>query len=265
MHSIKRISGQMLREKMKESVESGMIEGDSELSGKKDIMSILVRARTREVGSGYKMSDEAMMAQVLTFLGAGHETTASGLTWTLWLLANDIPSQDKLRAEVSPVYAKTSRPDYKTLRDMKWLDCVVMESLRVMPPVPITLRRASKSDYIDGLFVPKGTLFWIPIRTINTWQTAWGDDAEEFHPERWLNLPKSYNSAFSTFSFIAGPHMCIGKTMAITEMKAVLAALIANFSFEPAYKGQKALTAAAITMKPTDGMPLIVKRVVQDQ
>lgn len=65
MHSIKRISGQMLREKMKESVESGMIEGDSELSGKKDIMSILVRARTREVGSGYKMSDEAMMAQVV--------------------------------------------------------------------------------------------------------------------------------------------------------------------------------------------------------
>lgn len=61
----------------------------------------------------------------LTFLGAGHETTASGLTWTLWLLANDISSQEKLRAEVSPVYAKTSRPDYKTLRDMKWLDCVV--------------------------------------------------------------------------------------------------------------------------------------------
>ncbi|KAE9404290.1 cytochrome P450 [Gymnopus androsaceus JB14] len=261
MHSIKRISAQMLKEKMKESIESGMVEGDSELSGKKDIMSILVRARTREVGSGYRMSDEAMMAQVLRFLGAGHETTASGLTWTLWLLVNDISSQERLRAEVGPVYAQNSRPDYKTLRDMKWLDCVVMESLRVMPPVPITLRKAAKSDYIDGLFVPKGTLFWIPIRTINTWTNVWGDDAEEFHPERWLNLPKNYNSTFSTFSFIAGPHMCIGKTMAIIEMKAVLAALIASFTFEPAYEGQTALTAAAITMKPTDGMPLKVKRV----
>ncbi|KAF9074155.1 cytochrome P450 [Rhodocollybia butyracea] len=256
MYNIKRISAEMLRDKMKESIEAGIVEGDSELSGKKDIMSILVRARTREVGDEYKMSDEAMVNQVLTFLGAGHETTASGLTWTLWLLANDISSQNKLRAEVGPLYAQNSRLDYKTLRDMK-----CMESLRVMPPVPITLRKAAKSDYVDGVFIPKGTLIWIPIRVINTWKEVWGQDAEEFRPERWLNLPENYNSTFSTFSFIAGPHACIGKTMAIIEMKAVLAALIANFTFEPAYEGQKTLPAAAITMKPTDGMPLKVKRV----
>ncbi|KAK7027335.1 hypothetical protein VNI00_015298 [Paramarasmius palmivorus] len=261
MHTIKRISRQMLDEKIRESLDSGIAAGDSELHGKKDIMSILVRARTSESEGAYKMSDKAMINQVLTFLGAGHETTASGLAWTLWLLAKDQESQQKLREEVQPVFANNSRPDYKTLRDMKWLDCVVMESLRVMPPVPLTVRKAAKTDYIEGVLVPKGTFFWIPIRPVNTWKEIWGEDAEEFHPARWLNLPKDYHPSFSLLSFIAGPHACIGKTMAIIEMKAVLAALVANFQFEPAYEGQKAKPAAAITMKPTDGMPLNVKKV----
>jgi cytochrome P450 len=61
------------------------------------------------------------------------------------------------------------------------------------------------------------------IRVINTWQAIWGPDAEEFHPERWLDLPKNYHSQHSLMSFIVGPHACIGKTMAIIEMKTVLA------------------------------------------
>ncbi|KAL0571358.1 hypothetical protein V5O48_008331 [Marasmius crinis-equi] len=138
-----------------------------------------------------------------------------------------------------------------------------MESLRVMPPVPLTVRKAAKTDYVEGILVPKGTLLWIPIRVVNTWKGIWGEDAEEFRPDRWLNLPKDYHPSFSLLSFIAGPHACIGKTMAIIEMKAVLAALIAEFQFEPAYEGQKAHPAAAITMKPTDGMPLKVKRASQ--
>ncbi|KAL0069273.1 hypothetical protein AAF712_003638 [Marasmius tenuissimus] len=263
MYTIKRISRNMLSDKIRESLESGITEGDSELHGKKDIMSILVRARISETEGQYKMSDEAMMNQVLTFLGAGHETTASGLAWTLWLLANDPTSQDKLRAEVGPVLEQDIRPDYKTLKDLKWLDCVIMESLRVMPPVPVTVRKAAKTDYVEGVLVPKGTLIWIPIRVVNTWKGIWGEDAEEFRPERWLNLPNDYHPSFSLLSFIAGPHACIGKTMAIIEMKAVLAALIAEFRFEPAYEGQKTRPAAAITMKPTDGMPLRMKRVVK--
>jgi len=227
-------------------------------------MSILVRARKADLDSktgGYAMSDEAMMDQVLTFLGAGHETTASGLAWTLWLLAKDPKSQQKLRDEVTSLYAETPRPDYRALKDLQWLDCVVQESLRLMPPVPMTFRKAGKTDYIDGVLVPKGTLFYIPIRVINTWKEVWGDDAEEFNPGRWLNLPPKYNSTFSSLSFLAGPHACIGKTMAIVEMKAVLSALIANFEFEPAHAGQVPQPTAAVTMKPLDNMPLRVRRV----
>jgi len=206
-----------------------------------------------------------MMDQVLTFLGAGHETTATGLSWTLWLLAKDQESQNRLRLEVGPVFAENPQPGYRDLKDLSWLDCVVLESLRVMPPVPLTSRMAEKTDYIDGVLVPKGTFLTIPIRVVNTWKVVWGEDAEEFKPSRWLDLPKNYHSSLSMLSFIAGPHACIGKTMAIIEMKAILAALITNFSFEPAYAGQTAKPTAAITMKPADGMPLLVKRVLPQE
>uniref|UniRef100_A0A0W0GDZ4 Cytochrome p450 n=1 Tax=Moniliophthora roreri TaxID=221103 RepID=A0A0W0GDZ4_MONRR len=277
MHRIKAVSASIL-EKMKEAE---VLSAD-DTSAKKDIMSLLVRARKAEMNkqeralekssvvqtSGtYTMSDTEMMDQVLTFLGAGHETTASGLAWTLWLLANDQGSQRKLREELSPLFhanergVKRARLGYRELKDLPWLDCVVNESLRLYPPVPMTFRQAATTDVIDGVTVPKGTLFYIPIRVVNTLKDVWGDDAEEFRPSRWLNLPEKYNNTFSVLSFIAGPHACIGKTMAIVEMKAVLAGLIANYEFEPSYEGQQAHPTAAVTMKPADNMPLRVKRV----
>ncbi|KAJ7938237.1 cytochrome P450 [Mycena leptocephala] len=259
LHRIRTISAGMLREKT-----ADLSVSPDDMTTKKDIMSLLVRARKADLDAdpgADAMSDTAMVDQVLTFLAAGHETTATGLSWTLWLLANDPESQRRLREEVTPIYEANPRPDYRTVKSLAWLDCVVNESLRVLPPVPLTARVAEKTDYIDGVLVPKGTVITIPIRVINTWKDVWGEDAEEFHPARWLALPKAYNAAFSQFSFIAGPHGCIGKTMAVSEMKAVLVALIANFEFAPAYPGQVAHPATAITMKPEDNMPLRVTRV----
>ncbi|KAF8640723.1 hypothetical protein AX17_000375 [Amanita inopinata Kibby_2008] len=256
MHTIKKVSVNLLREKMKD------ITVLSDMDAKRDLMSLLVRARKADLekdNTVYAMSDRAMVDQVLTFLGAGHETTASGLTWTLWLLANDQESQRRLRDEVIPVLKENPRPDYRTLKELQWLDCVVMESLRVMPPVPLTIRTSNKTDYVGDILVPKGTAFYIPIRVVNTYKGIWGEDAEEFRLGRWLNLPEGYHPNYSMLSFITGPHACIGKTMAVMEMKAVLVALIANFSFEPAFKGQVAKPAAAITMKPADGMPMFMK------
>ncbi|KAG5645437.1 hypothetical protein DXG03_006261 [Asterophora parasitica] len=159
MHRIKQISATILAEKMQASV------AISDTDTKRDVMSLLVHARKAdpEKDKGYAMSDEVMMDQVLTFLGAGHETTASGLAWTLWLLANDQESQARLREEVTPLLSENPRPDYRSLKDLQWLDCVVMESLRVLPPVPMTFRSAAKTDYIDGVLVPKGTILYIPV------------------------------------------------------------------------------------------------------
>jgi len=109
----------------------------------------------------------------------------------------------------------------------------------------MTFRKVDKADYLDGIYIPAGTILYIPvrllssfspnyiitdvvallckIRVINSWKTIWGPDAEEFRPERWANLPKSWHPQYSFMSFIVGPHACIGKMMAIIEMKTVLA------------------------------------------
>ncbi|KAH7099367.1 cytochrome P450 [Auriculariales sp. MPI-PUGE-AT-0066] len=254
MHCIKRVSRDILRERMEEA----MIVGRDDVETKRDIMSILVRARltTKEEGA-YRMDDEQMMNQVLTFLGAGHETTASGLAWTLWLLASHPEVQSKLRAELASRLAPDARPDYRTLtKDLSYLDAVVQESLRVLPPVPMTYRKTDRTTTIDGITVPPGVLLYIPIRVQNTLTTIWGNDAEAFRPERWLDGSPTLSGPGLTF--IQGPHSCIGKTMSIVEMKAVLAPLIMNFKFEPAYPGQTMQPTAAITMKPKDNMPLRV-------
>ncbi|KAL5531870.1 hypothetical protein ACEPAF_5433 [Sanghuangporus sanghuang] len=260
MHRIERVSSKILSDANAHA--TAVASSDSTLKGKKDVMSLLVQARMNESdGSGYKMSDSMMMQQVLTFLGAGHETTASGLTWTLWLLATHPEIQSKLRGALLPVIAEHPNPDVRTLKSIEYLDYVVMESLRVMPPVPMTIRQAGKSDFIDGVWIPKGTLFYIAIRVINTYKGFWGEDAEEFRPERWgkLNEAPAYHPLHSLQTFINGPHHCIGKTMAIVEMKAVLAIIIANFEFAPAYVGQTTRPTSAVTMKPVDNMPLLVK------
>ncbi|KAF7336378.1 hypothetical protein MVEN_02186400 [Mycena venus] len=259
MHRIRTISREMLRAK-----KADLSVALDDMSTKTDIMSLMVRARKAELDANpaaEAMSDMAMVDQVLTFLITGHEPIALGLSWTLWLLANDLESQCRLREEVAPIYATNPRPDYRTLKSLEWLDCVVNESLRVLPPVPQTVRVAEKTDYIEGVLVPKGTMILIPMRVINTWKQVWGEDAEEFRPARWLNLPKAYDPTFSQFSFITGPHGCFGRAMAVSEMKAVLAALVANFEFAPAYAGQVAHPVAALTMKPDDNMPLRVSRV----
>ncbi|EJD08216.1 cytochrome P450 [Fomitiporia mediterranea MF3/22] len=263
MRRIKRVSAMILEDA--KSHAAAVVASDSTLACKKDVMSLLVQARMREgsSGPGFSMTDAMMMEQVLTFLGAGHETTASGLAWTLWLLATHPDVQTKLREEVTRVLADDPNPDFRTLKGMEYLDHVVMEALRVFPPVPMTIRKSGKNDYIDGVYVPKNTLFYIAIRVINTYKDFWGEDAEEFHPERWakLNEAPGYHSTHSFQSFINGPHHCIGKTMAIVEMKAVLAIIIANFEFAPAYAGQKPRPTAAVTMKPADNLPLLVRPV----
>lgn len=90
-----------------------------------------------------------------------------------------------------------------------------MEILRLRPPTPQTARQASQNSTVDGKFIPKGTTVYIASRTINQDKEIWGPDADEFKPERWLNLPEKYDATFSLMTFIAGPHKCIGMQMAM--------------------------------------------------
>jgi cytochrome P450 len=101
------------------------------------------------------------------------------------------------------------------IKQLSYLHCFIQEVMRLRPPTPATSRQASQNCTVDGVFIPKGTSIYIPNRSVNMDKKVWGEDADEFKPERWENLPKDYDSTFSMMTFIAGPHHCIGRNMSI--------------------------------------------------
>jgi len=256
MYRINTVAQDMLDTKLAESKKL-MAAGDTQ-GGKIDVLSLLVKASV-DPSSSYKMDAQQIQAQVLTFLGAGHETTASGMAWVLWELAKNQRVQKKLRTECQELLMRVEHPQYQDIKHLTYLDAVINEILRLRPPTPATARTAAEDCTIDGIFIPKGTMVYIPNRVVNTDTKFWGEDAMEFRPERWENLPEGYSSTFSMLTFIAGAHHCIGERMARNEMKAVLCALCANFEFSPKNVDQTVKVAAAITMKPDGGLELLVR------
>jgi len=254
MYTISTVAAELREEKAAEALKLGPNAVDR---GKVDVLSLLIAASMTE-DAPYKMDAEMVKNSVLTILGAGHETTASGVTWTLWLLATHQEVQDRLRAECQELLMVYENPPFDKLKELPFLNAVVKESLRVEPPVPATVRQAKKDAVVDGILIRKGTVIYIPSFAVNTdINGPWGADAHEFKPERWYNLPEGFDPSLSLLTFIAGAHQCIAKTMAQTEMALMTCMLIANFKFEvpPGYSVRRE---SSITMRPVGGLPLLI-------
>ncbi|KAF9025449.1 cytochrome P450 [Hymenopellis radicata] len=226
---------------------------------RKDVMSILVHARQNDHVELEGLSDDDLVDQVLTFMTGGHETISAAVSWTLWFLANDQDRQQRLRAESASIFDQDGKPDFRKLKSLVYLDAVLSESLRIMTPIPVSSRVANKDVKLKGINVPKGTHIHVCFRNVGTSEERWGETAEQFIPERWLDLPDSYDTTFSRFMFGVGPRACIGKNMALMEIKALLVSILAEFLVEPAYAGQTYRAEHIITYKPADGLPLTLR------
>ncbi|KAF2149261.1 cytochrome P450 monooxygenase [Myriangium duriaei CBS 260.36] len=182
-------------------------------------------------------SEEELVDQCMTLLGAGHETTASAVTSALYLLCTDpsgMEMQRRLRDEVRsklPSPSGTSpeiSPDQ--LESLPYLTAICNEVLRVRSPVPLVWRTSIRPTIIDNVAIPTNTRICLPPWGINKSRTLWGDEAENFDPDRWLGRPAGgaeSNYAFLTFS--GGKRSCIGAGFARAEMAACLAALFGRF------------------------------------
>ncbi|KAH7907839.1 cytochrome P450 [Hygrophoropsis aurantiaca] len=196
---------------------------------------------------GRKLSDEDVLAQVPTFLVAGHETTSTATTWALFALTQHPEVQAKLREELLSLESDT--PSMDELSALPYLDGVVRETLRVHSPVPSTIRVAMKDDILplDTPFtdkngqvqteikVSKGDTIFIPILAVNRSEALWGPDAKEFKPERWEASPESASNIPGIWghllTFLGGPRACIGYRFSLIEIKALLFTLVRAFEF----------------------------------
>ncbi|KAM3449471.1 hypothetical protein NHJ6243_009967 [Beauveria neobassiana] len=235
-----------------------------------DILSVALRAGL--------FSDQELVDQALTFLSAGHETTASALIWAVYMLCRFPAAQERLRNEIraalpSPQNANSgiSSADIDSL---PYLNAVCDEVLRLYGPVPATIRVNNCNTTIQGQFIPRDTMVIIPIWAINTDPLLWGPDAQDFKPERWLkshddgtghtytaSAGLSNNYAFMTF--LQGPHKCIGNTFARSEMACLLAAWVGRFSFElddPALMDERnVIIPPSVVAKPEGGLQMKVR------
>ncbi|EAQ84346.1 hypothetical protein CHGG_08360 [Chaetomium globosum CBS 148.51] len=226
-----------------------------------DILSLLIKSNN--------FDDEVLKDQLLTFLAAGHETTASALTWSAYLLAKHPEIQKKLRDEVTealgkdPVSGEPSADLIGLLKQMPYLNGIMHETLRLYPTVPVTMREALCDTSIGEQFIPKGTEMVISIWQINRSPEIWGPDAGTFRPERWINADDGKTnrhggakSNYDFLTFLQGPRSCIGQEFAKAEMRCLLAALVTTFSWDLAMDESKIVPRGVITIKPEHGMYL---------
>ena len=185
----------------------------------------------------------------LIFPFAGHDTTASTLTWLVFELSNNHYAYKKLQNEIDQFWqSQTDKNniDYDDLKNLKYMTRCIMEILRLWTAIPNgTFRELDKNDYIIGndgekVEIPRGTYVQIPNWTRHRNPDLWGEDVNTFNPDRDFRDEEfyfdkginSYNPASERFSpFTYGPRDCIGKNFSQIEMRIILLYLLKHFTF----------------------------------
>ena len=256
---IRETARQIVREK-KEKQRQGAKQG-------KDIASVAL-------SSGI-FTGENIVDQMITFLVAGHETLATSVQWAVYALCKYPEMQTRLREEVhshlpstipSSRYGQTPQPATAAEVDsLPYLNAFCNEVLRFYPPVPSTVRKASKDTSIAGSFIPKGTVLLIVPGATNLNNDMWGPDAEDFNPERWIGEGRANSggarSNYANLTFLQGPRGCIGQSFAKSEFACLVAVMVGRFRMELQDPGKKMEVTKSISASPRDGIMARLTRV----
>ncbi|KAJ4494835.1 cytochrome P450 [Lentinula edodes] len=215
----------------------------------KDVLSVLVHANQEEDPTKALDEDE-VLSQMATIILAGHETTASAMTWILYALTKSPKDQEIIYREIQEVRERNgdNEPSPQDLDSMPFFNAVIKEGLRLYPIVPTINREAQSDDVIPLEFpittvsgeeisqipVSKGQRLSLCLGMYNRLPQAWGDDADQWNPGRFVN-PTKKNTTLGVYanllSFSAGLRACIGWRFAVMELQAILFGLTEKFEF----------------------------------
>ncbi|XP_021267471.1 cytochrome P450 3A29-like isoform X4 [Numida meleagris] len=185
-----------------------------------------------EKDSYKSLSDEEILAQALSFVFAGYETTSSALSYISYHLATHPDVQKRLQDEIDASLPNKAAPTYNAVMQMEYLDMVVNESLRLYPPLGRIDRICKKTVEFNGVTIPKGMVVMIPVYVLHHDPTYW-PEPEEFRPERFSKENRENIDPYTFLPFGAGPRNCIGMRFALLAMKVAAVVLLQNFSFKP--------------------------------
>lgn len=184
-----------------------------------DLLTALLSARDEE-GDGSGLSDHEVASNILTFILAGHETTARTLGWTLHLISRDRRVADILKAEADAWDRSAGG-----LRDLIWHRAVIEEAMRLFPPAPAMIRQALEDDVIGGHEVKAGQSVLIAPWVIHRHEKLWAEP-DAFRPERFLPENRKSIDRYAWLPFSGGPRICIGAAFAMQEAIIALAEIL---------------------------------------
>ena len=196
-----------------------------------------------------QMSTEELRDNLLTFIVAGHETTALTLAWSLYLCAFDPLVQDRARDEAQNVLQGRSATG-EDVALLPYIRQIIDEALRLYPPAAIVSRTAIEPDTLCGTRINPGDTVTLPIYALHRSHLLW-DQPDAFDPDRWADGAKPDRYAYLPFG--DGPRICIGASFAIQEAVIILATLLSRFRFT-SVKGVDPDPVMIITLRPEGGV-----------
>jgi len=179
-----------------------------------DYVAMLMSARDKETGA--PMAERELIDEIMTLIVAGHETTASGLNWTWYLLSQHPEAEARLHAELDAAPELTA-PSLTQMEALSYTSQVVNEALRLYPPGWLLSRRTIAADVLGGFAVPAGSNVLLPLYLLHRHPRFW-KDPDRFWPERFAPAHEAARPRFAYMPFAAGPRHCIGETFALYEM-----------------------------------------------
>ena len=220
-------------------------------SDREDVLSMLVEATDE---NGERMLEQELRDELMTLLLAGHETTATSLAWTLHRLIRHPEALARLQAELDEAFPD-GEIDPDAVRELKWLDAVIKETLRLNPVVPLVGRGLQRPMELGGVAQPADVVavpnIYLTHRNPDIWP-----EPDRFDPTRFLDAKPS---PYTFFPFGGGVRRCIGMAFALYEMQVVLATVLRHLTPEAAPGVDIRLVRRSVTFAPSDGMPVIIR------
>ena len=213
--------------------------GAADLAERDDILSLLLLARHED---GSPMTDRELRDELMTLLVAGHETTATALSWAIELLARHPAELERLEADVA-----TGNGEY--------LDAVIKETLRLRPVIALVLRKLAEPMEIGGRLLPAGVTVAPSIYLVHRRPDVY-PEPERFRPERFLETPPG---TYTWIPFGGGVRRCLGGAFAELEMSVVLRELVTRRRLRPAGGGPEHPVRSTITNVPSRGAEVFAK------
>ncbi|MEO1328628.1 MAG: cytochrome P450 [Pseudomonadota bacterium] len=193
-----------------------------------NLCAALVAADDPETGE--RFSDQELVEQIALFFLAGHETSASALSWAAYLIARDRPVQERMRAEAAAAYGNRA-PEFGDLRALPFTRDVLRETLRLYPPVPFVARQALKTERFRDDRVSPGSSVLVSAWFLQRHERIW-DDPHVFDPDRWRREDGKAQAREAYIPFTTGARACVGAGFAMQEGVLALTALVSRFRIE---------------------------------